>query len=423
MNTARTWFFTRFLLGLGAFLGLQALLIGLGVPFLLGLHEEHQTQILTREALKVIQDPSHEPPEDILSAGPFLVYGAQGNLLFSNRGMGRGLPAAARAPVVKDGRTLGWVYNGETAFLHKEANVRFLVTLGQLFLLSLIGSMGIAMVWAAHHGKKIALLFGGLKEDVAQIALGKQAALRSAPFNELEAISQELQVLGRTLSQAEQKQKDFLQDITHDLRTPLAGLRSQLEGMADGVLTATPERIAGLFSETDRMEALINDLSFLFRTEGSLPLKKDQIHLPQLWEDLRFRFEGALSSHSTFWTSQLQITSLSADRLLLQRALSNLVENALSHGAGATRINLGSESSAMGIKIWVEDNGPGVPEDLLNRIFERHFRGDPGRSSKGSGLGLSIVQAIMEKHCGQVVAENNRSGGLKVTLYFPFLRD
>ena len=416
---AHRWFLHRFLLGIGVFLGLQAFLIMGGVPLALHIYQSGQKELLIREALGVIMDHQHPVSLDVLAGGPFIVFDIQGNLVFSNRGQGRSLDPANLTPVVWENSQVGWVYTGETAFLTQEANKRFLFALGGLFLFSLAASLGVGLVWTKASAGRLTGLFRDLKYDITTLSSRTLVPARDAPFQELEDISRGLEDLGNSLRESDQHQREFLQDIAHDLRTPLSGIRGQLEALADGVLDPETRRFQAMIGETDRLVTMISNITLLFQTESFRAQIRELVSIPDLFKDLHYRFERQISERKIEWKVYWEIPHLFADRNLVLRALGNLIENSLTYGAEMKTLKLGAQKEGSRSILWVEDDGPGVLESDLTKIFQRHWRGDPGRSTPGSGLGLSIVASIANMHGGSATAFLVKSGGLRVELSFP----
>jgi signal transduction histidine kinase len=110
---------------------------------------------------------------------------------------------------------------------------------------------------------------------------------------------------------------------------------------------------------------------------------------------------------------------VTADRIRMQQALANLVDNAVKYSPAGTMVAIRAEPREDGVAIYVEDQGPGIPPEDMPRIWERLFRGDRSRSERGLGLGLSLVKAIMQAHRGRAEAGNREGAGARFTLWLP----
>lgn len=224
----------------------------------------------------------------------------------------------------------------------------------------------------------------------------------------------EIARLGRTLNEMLDRleaglahERRFVADASHELRTPLALLRAELE-LARRRDRSPEELRAALDSaaeEVERLSRLAEDLLVLARVdEGRLPLRREEISVRELLETVAGRFGGAVDVRA------LNADSIVGDRLRLEQALGNLVDNAQRYGRGIVRLE--AERSDGSFTFRVTDEGDGFPPDLLP--FERFTRGDDARDRGGSGLGLAIVAAIARAHGG-----SGHAAGSTVTLELP----
>jgi heavy metal sensor kinase len=218
----------------------------------------------------------------------------------------------------------------------------------------------------------------------------------------------EIGALGTTLNSlldrveaAMRRERRFVADASHELRTPLALLRAEIELALEAPRSDDDMRDAlrSVGEETDRLSQLAEDMLLLARLdEGKLRLRTEPLELAPLFEGVASRFErrAADAGRAIEWDSRG--LWIDGDRLRLEQALGNLVENALRHGQGTIRL-FGVEGDDMA-RIHVTDEGAGFPEGFGERAFERFSRADGARSGAGAGLGLSIVRAVAEAHGG-----------------------
>jgi two-component system OmpR family sensor kinase len=224
-------------------------------------------------------------------------------------------------------------------------------------------------------------------------------------------------------------QRAFVADASHELRTPLTVIRGQLEVLAahenpDGEEVRRVERLVQ--AEIARIGRLVDDLLLLARTEQTQSLRLERIDLPAYVQDL---WDGtSLLAQRRFELGPVSEGALTADPDRLAQALRNLVGNAIDHtvperGLVRMRVERVSDRSARKerIRFMVEDDGPGIPADQRERIFDRFHRTDAARdrASGGTGLGLAIVRAIAEAHGGWVAAESTPEGGARIVLELP----
>jgi two-component system, OmpR family, sensor kinase len=216
------------------------------------------------------------------------------------------------------------------------------------------------------------------------------------------------EMLGR-LEAGMARERRFVADASHELRTPLALLSTELE-LARRRPRSSAELVAALDSaaeEVDRLVRLAEDLLVLARAdERSLALQREPIDVRELLETVAGRFGGEPK------VSAPDGETIVGDRVFLEQALSNLVDNARRHGAGT--ILLEAEKVDGRLLLHVRDEGPGFPPELLPRAFDRFTRADEARERGGAGLGLAIVAAIARAHDGRAHAADST-----VTLELP----
>jgi two-component system OmpR family sensor kinase len=216
------------------------------------------------------------------------------------------------------------------------------------------------------------------------------------------------EMLGR-LEAGIARERRFVADASHELRTPLALLSTELE-LAQRRPRSPDELRAALDSaaeEVDRLTRLAEDLLVLARAdEGQLPLRREEIQVKDLLETVAGRFNQNVE------VGVHDGDSIVGDRLRLEQALGNLVDNARRHGAGTIRLE--AERRDDRVELRVSDEGPGFPPELLPHAFDRFTRGDEARERGGTGLGLAIVAAVAKAHGGRAHA-----AGSTVTIELP----
>jgi heavy metal sensor kinase len=217
-------------------------------------------------------------------------------------------------------------------------------------------------------------------------------------------------------------ERRFVADASHELRTPLALLRTELELALRR--TRTPDELEAAlrsaFEETDRLSQLAQDLLLIARADqGQLPIRRERLDAAQLLSDVASRFAlRAAGLGRSLDVGVSEDVEVEADRLRLEQAIGNLVDNALVHGAGT--VSLHACERARLVELHVCDGGRGFPEPFLQRAFARFSRGADARSSTGgTGLGLAIVELVAHAHGGDVGAANRPDGGADVWLALP----
>ena len=239
--------------------------------------------------------------------------------------------------------------------------------------------------------------------------------------DEVSALAEDFNLMAQRLSEMLASQRQLVSDVSHELRSPLARLRIALELAQRASDPATA--LARVEKEADELELLVTDLLSLARMEsGQSVLEKQSLSLCQLIEKIAedARFEGE--------ARQLQVVLehcddliLTADPVLLKSAIENVVRNGLNFSRDQGRLLISTRLLGDAVEICVEDEGEGVPEAALGRLFEPFTRVEQSRvrRSGGFGLGLAITGRVLLAHGGQARAENRSGGGLRVILRLP----
>jgi signal transduction histidine kinase len=238
----------------------------------------------------------------------------------------------------------------------------------------------------------------------------------------------ELQRLGTTLNAmlgrlqaALERERGFVAEAGHELRTPLALMRAELDYALHYAETEEELRAAirTASDETDRLVALSGALLLIASSDrGRLALHREPVAVGELLAGVRRRFAWRADElRRAIEVDAPAGLTVRADRLRLEQALGNLVDNALRHGAGTVRIAAADDGDR--VELSVADRGPGFDPAFLPRAFERFSRGDARRAADGSGLGLAVVAAIAQAHGGGADAAAEPGGGALVALRLP----
>jgi signal transduction histidine kinase len=309
-----------------------------------------------------------------------------------------------------------------------------------------LGALSVMLLAAGAVGVGAALLLGRrvgrvsrslvevartLGDGEAPVHGGEPGAAAPAP-QELARLREELELTSTRLEEARAREqaldasrRELVAWVSHDLRTPLAGIRAVIEALEDGVVD-DPETIARYHTtvreEADRLAALVDDLFELSRTQaGVLRLQLEQVSLRDLVSDAiagatpvaeakGVRVQGRLDGHTP---------SLSVSAPEVLRALRNILENAIRHtpSDGTVVVEAGLDSGHAFVS--VADSGGGIPERDLARVFDVAFRGDAARTpGSGAGLGLAIARGLVEAHRGEITVRNE-NGGACFTVRLP----
>ena len=223
---------------------------------------------------------------------------------------------------------------------------------------------------------------------------------------------------------SESKLRRFVADASHELRTPLTAIRGFAELHRQGAVSGeekTKELVGRIEKESIRMGSLVEDLLLLARMDEARPLSLEPVDLSQLIDECVASARAAGPEHpiTVHVSEDLYVLG---DNKRIHQALANLLANARTHTPTGVLIQVIAASEDTEIKVSVKDYGPGLNDGDQTRIFERFFRADPSRArhaGEGSGLGLSIVDAVMKAHGGSVTVDSKPGEGASFTLHFP----
>ena len=225
---------------------------------------------------------------------------------------------------------------------------------------------------------------------------------------ELASLANDVNHLGEHLATIEQRRTHLLGEVTHEMRTPITVIRGQTEGLIDGVVTPSTEVFAAIADEASRLQRIVDDLTLLSRAdEGTLDIDLDDLDLVAVVaaaaERLRPQFAFADVNLIVDIGEPPEPIRVRGDVDRLTQVLSNLLGNALGHtpAGGTVTLRTGRETSRAFVD--VSDTGPGIPDDEVERIFERFYRGpESGVRQAGRGIGLTIARSLARAHGGDV---------------------
>jgi two-component system phosphate regulon sensor histidine kinase PhoR len=219
--------------------------------------------------------------------------------------------------------------------------------------------------------------------------------------------------------------EDFLQNASHELKTPITSIRGYAETLLPRIHEETPRRfLEGILRNAERMNRLIHDMVVISSLESrAYPFQPETIDISSFFDELKLLVEGILNQKQQRLNIEVAgVRHVYADRLLLEHLLVNLVSNASRYSPEDSSIAISVKRNGNGrIELRVSDQGPGIPEAYREKIFERFFRVDTDRSRKegGTGLGLSIARHVARIHSGTIHVEDASGGGACFVFAFP----
>ena len=241
---------------------------------------------------------------------------------------------------------------------------------------------------------------------------------------ELAALGNAFNKMAFSLELAGENRKAMTADIAHELRTPLAVQRAQLEALQDGIYPLTQENIEPLLAQNVFLTRLVNDLRTLAMADSdALQLEIKEIDFVQFIKDTISRFQAPAAEKEislNFKTPDDQVV-IYADPERLQQVLHNIIQNGMRYTAAGGKIDFNISSNAQKVILEIHDSGSGIPEEALPHLFERFYRADKARDRDrgGSGLGLAIARQLMIAMGGNISAENHPQGGALFRLWLP----
>ena len=353
---------------------------------------------------------------------PLFVYDANGNLVFSNRRQGaRPRTAGEPHPILVDGRLLGSYQVGNQTFRNDKANTRFLESLDRSLWLALALSLAVAVVSALFFSRRLSAPAVRMASALDRITRGDLATeVPPEGAREIAMIGDSANRLRMQLQREQDLRRQWVQDVAHDLRTPVAALWAQLEAMRDGVLTVSTERFDKVMREVGRVRELVADLEELMRLESpETRVSVKSLDIRDLVEEIRDRFAHILNEKKIQFRAEVPTVKILADPRLIQRAVSNFLANAVRHCPEGGSVAVTVELREDAVHLCVMNSGDPIPPQDLDRVFDRLFRGERARNTAGSGLGLTIARRIAQLHGGDVSIAN-RPDGVIVEMQLPF---
>ena len=329
-------------------------------------------------------------------------------------------------PIVLSNRTIGYLglvnmYDMrqplELAFLKKQTQIVYIIGVGILVI-----SLLVSYIISRQVLRPVNALAKGTRE---MRRFNFEARVNVRSNDELGALAQAFNRMAVTLQQYETMKKNWISDISHELRTPVAVIRSKLEAIQDGIREMTPEFLDSLHKDILGLGRLINDLhqiSLMDSGNLSVNIKSISIEalLNKIIEAFAIRYEQRGIDIQKAWEPGT-LPLVSGDAALLKRVFANLLENTLKYTDAPGLLKLDCEVKQTHLMIEMDDSAPAVPTACLESIFERLYRLDQSRNRAlgGSGLGLSMSREIISLHQGTITARPSSLGGLKIIIELP----
>lgn len=324
-------------------------------------------------------------------------------------------------PIYQDNRILGFVgvvVNRETSIIG--AVKKFEQSMLMSFILVGVMVLALSLFVAYFVSRRIARPLVNASEAALSLAEGNYD-IRMETFGilEIDRLSSALNLLAARLKQIEERRLELAADIVHEFKTPLSVLKANIEGIKDGVIEASPQHLARLSEEVDRLSRLIDELKTIqMLDEKQLMPALEQLDLKEFVSQMTDLYKPMADEKKISVIKDLKEASCLADPGYLQRVFSNLFINAVSYTDEGGEIHIRTFKEGESACFEIEDTGAGIKKEELPFVFDRFYRAESSRSRKtgGSGLGLSIVKKLVETMGGKISIESEPGKGTRVTV-------
>ena len=325
--------------------------------------------------------------------------------------------------VLVDGEPVGWIgFAPLDRALPRDAD-RFLGGQLRITAMALAVALAVAVVLAWVLARTVSRPVQAIGRTVRRLSGGDYEARADARHaGEVGALAAHVNQLAASLHASRTARQRWMADIAHELRTPVAVMKGEIEAVADGVRELDGQTAASLAEEVDHLAGLVDDLQALALADaGALSLQQEALDLAglvqQSVEAFRKRLEARGIRLDVRAETPLMVT---ADAQRMRQLLHNLLENSSRYTEQGGQVRIALDTNG-GVSLCIEDSGPGVSDGQLERLFDRFYRGEGSRSraTGGSGLGLAICRNIVEAHGGRIDAAQSPLGGLSIRVQLP----
>jgi signal transduction histidine kinase len=261
---------------------------------------------------------------------------------------------------------------------------------------------------------------GDVMEAADRVAEGDYSArIEERGPREIRRLGRSFNEMTERLRTNEERRRNLLADVAHELRTPLAVIQANLEGSLDGVYPPDPAHLALILEETKMMSRLLDDLQTLSTAEaGALRLHREIVTPAVLVDEVVAGFQAAAADAGVALEGRVSdgLPPISVDRLRIVEVFTNLLSNALRHTPRGGSIVVGASDVGGAIAFTVSDTGRGIPADELDHVFDRFAK---AADSQGAGLGLAIAKSLVVAHRGEITVTSPQGKGTTVRFSLP----
>lgn len=329
-------------------------------------------------------------------------------------------------PIEASGKSVGYLIFSPPPFDANSPERNFLNRTTQLLIYSGLATMAVALILGILLSRTLTHPIRELTQATHAVSQGnllQQVPIRSG--DELGELGKAFNKMSTELSRSVNARRQMTADIAHELRTPLSLILGHAEAVHDGVLPPTLENFEIIREEATRLEHLVNDLRILSLADaGELTMSVQVVEPERLLREVAsiYQYQTQRKRITLALEVASPLSTLEVDPGRMTQVLTNILDNALHHTPEGGRIVLSAREVNGQVELAVQDSGPGLKAEDLDRIFERFYRTDASRQrdeNGGSGLGLAIAKSIVQAHDGQISAASEEGKGLKIIIRLP----
>lgn len=330
-----------------------------------------------------------------------------------------------RLPISDGKTTIGYLAFPNKRPMPKGAELEFIEHQTQDLWLMTFVLMGLVIIFTIPLARHLVRPLETLAESIHQLTKGNfSLPVFAKRKDEIGQLQDDHLELAATLKQNETIRNQWLANTSHELRTPIAVLRGELEAMLDGVRPINQSNINSILHEVDHLQKLVNDLHLLNQaTVEQFALNMEPLEVAKFVDECVQDMTGYLTSNHIdchFQVEQLN-DLVNIDTSRFKQVIENIVNNAVKYAGNQSRLDISLSKKGKHIQVTFEDNGQGVETEQLPYLFDHLYRAENSRNRKtgGSGLGLAICKQIVLNHQGEISAFHSSLGGLGINIKVP----
>ncbi|MCB2202593.1 HAMP domain-containing histidine kinase [bacterium] len=331
----------------------------------------------------------------------------------------------AATKITFEGRTIAYLVTINPPIVPNPQETLYIERTNKAMLYAGLVAVVVAVVTGLLFTSTLLKPLSSLSMAISKMEQGELAQeVPKSSNDELGSVIDGFNQMSTALAAANARRDQMTADIAHELRSPLTVINGYLEAMQDGSLDATAERLSFIQDEVNQLNRLVTDLRTLALADaGQLKIQKDILVVKALFSHLNdaYTLQAKSKQINLSFVAEPENLIINADEGRINQILSNLLNNALRHTPRGGSITVTASMEPSGAIITVEDTGEGIPATDLPLLFDRFYRTDPSRqATEGeSGLGLSIVKALVEAHGGEIIVTSRMDVGTIFTITLP----